>query len=375
MRIIPEKLSEEPIKLPANSFWSVFKRFGRDEAIAMVVNVIGTAIATILTSNPLFLSIAGPILEKIGFFPAHFKEAFHIYRTTPVGQRKSLKTYVSKAIKGGSVSLVEDILIHDPVYIGLIYLGISAYPTFPPWILAAISFVVAVVVVAGLEVAYTEARFKLFKHKLYSVGFKPERYFEARFYISAECDPNEIWQRLSSEFGLCGKRELTYHDIYFDTNIIHYSGRMPKIRLRQRTSDSHEGFVQTAQVIFTKAHETSGKVDQCRYFPSSKEKIYLPLEGEMPISVEGIKNDRARNFLSRLVINDGWPAPEITFTRRFAISPKDLLMSVDKLTTARPFYILEIKTYKNITLFLQAMRFVMQEFPVVQTTRGKSEIL
>jgi len=66
-------IDDAPIMLPGSPFWSVFRRFGRDELIAMIINVIGTAIVNFFIAIPLILSIAGPILEKIGFFPAHLR--------------------------------------------------------------------------------------------------------------------------------------------------------------------------------------------------------------------------------------------------------------------------------------------------------------
>ena len=67
---------QEIIKLPGSPFWNVFKRFGRDEIIALFVNVLGTSIAGIWIFNNLLLSIIGPVIEKIGFFPGHFHEVY-----------------------------------------------------------------------------------------------------------------------------------------------------------------------------------------------------------------------------------------------------------------------------------------------------------
>src|SRR5437868_2011220 len=106
---------EKPILLPGNPIWNVFKRFGRDEFIALTINTIGTVIMSFFTQSILLLSVTGPVIEKIGFFPAYLWEAITTYRTTPKKQRKNLTHYLKQAVKRGSVSLAEDICVHDPV--------------------------------------------------------------------------------------------------------------------------------------------------------------------------------------------------------------------------------------------------------------------
>ena len=145
IELISKKLAEEPIKIPQNPFWEVFRRFGRDEAIAMIINVIGTLIISFFTAIPILLSVAGPVIEKIGFFPANFIEARKIYKTTPKNQRKHLFHYIKKAMKRSFTSLTEDILVHDPLYIFFMFFGIIIYPVIPVWILAVISFILAVI--------------------------------------------------------------------------------------------------------------------------------------------------------------------------------------------------------------------------------------
>ena len=112
-KIIPLKeIAEEPIKIPENPFWQVFKRFGKDELIAMFVNVISTVVVSFFSVAPLVLSFAGPVLEKFGFFPANFLEARKIYKTTPERKRKKLSHYSKRAFKRSLTSLIEDILVH-----------------------------------------------------------------------------------------------------------------------------------------------------------------------------------------------------------------------------------------------------------------------
>jgi len=64
LKLISKRLSEEPIKIPKNPFWVVFRRFGTDEFVAGVVNVLSTIIVALFTTSPIILSFAGPVLEK-----------------------------------------------------------------------------------------------------------------------------------------------------------------------------------------------------------------------------------------------------------------------------------------------------------------------
>src|SRR3989338_65255 len=267
------------IRLPGSPFWNVFKRFGRDEAIALVISVVGTMIAGLFTSSILVLAFVGPIIEKIGFFPAHIYEAVTLYRNTPIVGRKPFLSYLLKAFKGGSVSLVEDIVVHDPVYIGLFVL-LSLYPGIPVWLIVAVSFVVAVGIVSSLEVGLTEARYMLFKKKIFGAGFKIDSYREARFFVRSGNQAEAIIKKLETGFGLTVFEHLEYYDIYFENRLPQFSGRIPIVRLRRRTLCSHAykkaqrfekmfstGNIQTVQIVYIRPQEENMKrLDQFRFF-------------------------------------------------------------------------------------------------------------
>ncbi|MBU2637669.1 MAG: hypothetical protein KJ955_01730 [Nanoarchaeota archaeon] len=368
---IPGSLSQEPIKIPGSPFWNVFKRFGRDEAIAMVVNVAGTAIMGFLTANAFILSLTGPVVEKFGFFPGHFKEALGIYKTTPSSDRKPISFYFKKALKGGSKSLLEDVLVHDPFYIAFMFIGLKLYSNTPVWLLAFASFLIAVLIVAFGEVMVTELGYWNFKRRLKKKRFGVEKYYESRFLISSKQDPVNALKMVADAFNFAEERGWTYTDTYFENKLPEYSGRIPKLRLRQRGSG--EDKVQTAQITYTRAYELSNKkLEQYRYFPISKEKIYFMLQQDMPKSIEEIKESKVRGLLKKAVKS---AEPRIVkFERILARSP-DLLVSVDKVHGADPFFLLELKTHRHVKLLKEAMRFVMQELPVIHTTQGKKEIV
>lgn len=369
--LMQKSLESEPIKIPGSPFWNVFRRFGRDEAIAMVVNVIGTVFVSWTTKNPFLLSISGPVIEKIGFFPGHFKEAWEIYNTTHPCKRKSLWFYLKKAFRGGAKSLLEDVLCHDPVYALLMYAGLAFYPESPVWLLAAASFLIAVILVVFGEVAFTEMSYANFKRKLRKKGFGIESYYEARFYVSSGINPKEALGSIAKEFGLSIEKEWVYKDIYFENKLPEYSGREAKLRLRKRTAG--KGSAQTAQIVYTRAYEMpSGRLEQNRYFPIRKEKIYFRLEQKMPSGIGSIKNANARNALMRYT--EPFPPRRVMFSRMIA-KKDELLATVDSVRGRQPFYLLELKVYKNTKLLKEAMRFVMREFPLIHTTHGKKEII
>ncbi|MEK6846381.1 MAG: hypothetical protein AABY26_06480, partial [Nanoarchaeota archaeon] len=351
--------------------------------IAMLINVSGTAGIEYLTNSwALFspanqralLSIAGPVIEKVGFFPAHFKEAWDIYKTTPVSGREPLGNYFSRAVKGGSKSLLEDVLVHDPFYIAFMYGGMTLSPETPAWAMATGSFLTAVFAVAGLEVGYNELSYWNYKRKLKKVGFEEENYLESRFYIDANENPENLLTQLRTEFGLGEACTLQYQDRYFKNQLASFSGRVPKLRLRYRETEKG-GTLQTAQITYTRVTPLAHKnPEQFNFFPQRKDKIYLQLNEQKQLSHCGeVESESARQMLEAVQLSP--EAREINFERTYAHNT-ELLVSTDKVATEnRPFYLVELKTYTDADLLRQAMRYVMLKFPVIQTTHGKAELV
>ncbi len=87
----------------------------------------------------------------------------------------------------------------------------------------------------------------------------------------------------------------------------------------------------------------------------------------MPKNFDEVKNKDAKNSIkSKSVLK------KINF-QRISANNKDLLVSVDNIKEDKSYYILEMKVYEDVKLLMKAMRFVMREFPVVQTTHSKSD--
>lgn len=367
----------EKIEIPGNPFWDVFARFGRDEAISMIINVAGTYGASSLMQNEMLgslsrnsrdiiLSTTGPIVEKAGFFPGNFYDAYKEWRATPKDERDNYSVYLKRALKASGKSLVEDLFIHDPLYVLMLYNGLQSYPDTPAWLLSLGSFVGGVFCVAGLETCVNELRYKIYKRKMKKTGFGLETYLESRFHIRSDVDPEKLIEKCQAEFGLSDPETWIYNDRYFTSSLPEYSNRRPKIRLRHRTSKGRH--LQSAQVVYTRAVESKRGLDQYRYFPTRKDKFYFSLESPCE-QIEEIENEKARKTL-----HAEKDYRDIEFERTYIAHPDVVLVSSDGVRGQRPYFVVEIKSYKEDTL-RQAMRYVMREFPVVQTTNSKLDLL
>lgn len=369
---LEKRLSEQPIVLPTNPFWEVIKVFGRDEIIALSVSALGTAVMAQFVSTPLVLALAGPIIEKIGFFIAHLKEALDVYKTTIQPQRLSLLHYLSVGLKNGLNSLLKDVAIHDPIYTLFVYNGLSSYPQTPAWILSITAFIVALGVVAVGEVLVNELRYRLQILKLKKIGFKQESYFESRFYIK-NVEAEKVLSDFATEFNLTLKAEADYRDLYFETRLKSYNGRNPLFRLRQRINESNE----TVQVVYTKVAEVPNKQPgQFNYYPTRKDKFWIRLTQEMPWKIEDIVDKKLRGFCEKITIRS---SQNITFTRKVVRNPKNILVSVDQinLDDSTLLTIVEIKSHadkESKRILIQAMRHLMLKYEVIQTTHGKNAL-
>ena len=74
----------------------------------------------------------------------------------------------------------------------------------------------------------------------------------------------------------------------------------------------------------------------------------------------------------------GYSSQPIYFERSFA-QQDGLLVSADKVygdnQNLRSFYVVELKVYTDKKLLMEAMRYTMLQFPVLQTTYGKKEMV
>jgi len=373
-----KELEENPIILPENPYWQVFKRFGRDELIALVVNTLGTITMVFILNSIdvtnamriLILAITGPIVEKVGFFPGHFWEAWKDFNSLKSTKRHKFRFYLKRAVKNGSVSLLEDILIHDPLYIGFMALSLNYLSGTPEWLLAVSSFVIAVLIVTFLEVTYFELRYLWFKFKKIKKGFSVETFYESRFLIDKSMNLNDILKQCGEQFNLSKFYTITYYDTYYLTNLPTFSGRVPVLRLRSRDLiDKKNKTINTAQIVYTRANEFKKDICQHRYFITKKEKIYYQFNNIIS-TISDIKEDNIRNYLIKCM-DKGKESFTISFKRKLARHTEGIFISIDESKDFKDHHVVELKTYKNKRLLKESMRYVMTNFPVVQTTHNK----
>lgn len=365
------------IRPPANPFWEVFKTFGRDELTGGVIALVATAFIEggfyfyngegIFTPlQMLCLAIAGPILEKFGFFFWHFKEAKNIYKTTPVDDRKPYEFYLKKAFRGGLKTLIWDLLLHDPLYILLMLFGMKVHPSTPAWLLVPIAFAIAVVAVTVLEVTFNEIRYFFFRREKRQRGYELESYLDARFYLDSKIDALVVIERLRDQFlPDCEIYTRSYEDHYFTAELPKFNSREGKMRLRRRGKDEGESI--SIQYIYTRTIEDGrSTVGQFRFFPRKKDKHYR-MFSDFDTALVVAKNEAAE-----LGCKD--KPQKIEFQRFMAYRSDTIFIAVDSING--DLRVIELKVYHDKPkLLIEAMRFVMHHYPARQTTHRKIDLM
>ena len=380
------RIADAPIKLPRNPFIDELLGFGADEMMGAGVAVVGVLATELLldtigvdseTAKAGIMTVAAPVIEKVGFYFRHIWDARKIYKTTVPEDRKKLLHYVGRAIKGGNQTLFWDLVGHDPAYMGLLFTALYLNPgadAVTTGALTAGSFLAGLAWATGLQVGAKELMHHNNIRKLKKSGFETENYHEARFLLDGSNDPQEVIRAMQNKFNLREPQSGDYLDRYFDHKLVGYSGRKPKLRLRKR-KHPERGWVQTAQIVYTKPRElkTNG-LEQFRYFLSRKEKVYAHLEGDMPEELKDVSDAKVRKAL--MAAQDGDKYRDIHFTRTVTHGD-ELLISTDFVhgIPKRDFYVVEVKTFKDKRLLQTAMRYLMTHYiQVYLTTVGKSDL-
>lgn len=319
------------------------------------------ALSTV-SSDPLLLVVAGPVIEKIGFFANSSREAVNIYRTTPVEERNPAYQYVQEAIKNGLPNLMKDIVVHDPLYTILMLLEIQQFPETPVWMLSVIAFLLSVAAIASGEVITKEALYKLQKERLKQSGFSLEKHLEARFIVQ-NTHASQLLQELAIQFDLGDIHTSQYVDTYFPTNLPAYNGRQPIVRSRWRREEDSGENSEEIQVVYTRSSQLrNGQPEQYNYFPENKDKFKFPFDNNTQKVLKKITTDMKGH--------------QVRFTRDYAHIPGKLLISTDQVNNGDNSYtVVEIKSYREekdaVQRMIQVMRHVMSKYDVVQTTHSK----
>ena len=375
-----EKLAHKPIVMPEHPYVASLKDFGGDELLAGIIDIGATALVA-ATADPEWrnyvLPFVGPVFEKFVFLGRHAVKAWQIYQTVPTKIKQPFSFYLRQGIKDGTDNLIKDVMFHDPMYIAFMALGLSHFPKVPPFMLSALSYGVAVLAVSGIDVAKEEFNFRRKKKSMRKIGFKAEKFYESRFYIRSDKNPNEVAELLRKEFSLGKGATSVYTDTYFETKLQSFNGKKPKARFRSRKTIDDPNIIadglNSLQIVYSRARENKTSLDQVRYFVLEKEKIIYPIDREAHC-INEINGD-LRKFLDHSVAPEPYYS-NVCFERTNWAGP-ELAMYTDKIKHERPFYLIELKVWKDLKLLQKAMRFLMVECPIVsiQTTYGKREIM
>jgi len=375
-----------PIELPKSPFFEVLESFGRDEVIDIAINAASTGVLEGLLDHQAFgpmeqktqdilLSGVGPIIGKVGFFPAHIYDAVKHYHALPEDQRKPFSTYLKQAFKEGGKNLIENITIQDPCYAGLMYAGLTLFPETPPLILSIAASVISVIGLSAGEVAVKETLYNIRQGKLRHAGFRKDSYHEARFKLGKEeHQPQEVIEKISREFRLDEHFVGSYRDKYFPTNLHKYNGREPQLRFRK--IDVPDGSSdRLVSITYARARKLSEeKGEQFCYYLKKKDNFFYKFKQKiMPWTPQEIQNERVREVVQKAILGD--ESAEINYRRTSARRP-ELLCTTDRVVehSHKPFYVIELKSRNNVPLLKESMYFVMRNFHVIETISEKNEL-
>ncbi len=95
----------------------------------------------------------------------------------------------------------------------------------------------------------------------------------------------------------------------------------------------------------------------------------------MPQTVDEIQDEKIRKVFTKY--SNLVESESVCFHRAIAYDPETLLVSVDHVKggSSKSFHLVELKSYKNKVLLKNAMKFIMSEFSVIQTTHGKYDLI
>lgn len=360
---------KSPIIIPEHPYKTEITSFGRDEMAWLAVNTIGTAIIDYMLKNfssmseqakKVTLSIWWPVVEKIWFFIPHLiKEIINQKKHNEKDMKKLLKSTLS----WWSETLIKDLLLHDPLYIAMMYVGQETLPQTPTVLLSFVSFVSSLLVVWMVKVWYDEWKFKYFCHTLKMKWFLHESYYESRIHMHSFEEAEKIFESLMHEFDIDEKDTWEYNDTYYSPKPMKYlSGRTA--RVRERTRSNLDETLHSWQLLFTKPREYKTKdIEQYRYFPIKKDKFAFKAASKEEVQAtlstyKHIENNK-----------------QVNFTRRYGNDPAWLLVTMDTLYVwDEKKYVIELKVHKDLLLLKEAIKMVLTDTTWEQRTHGKDDL-
>ncbi len=372
-----------PIELPWNAYVNASVNFGKEQIIAGCTNIIGTLLSSEFVKNSALtelqkntlVAISGPLFEKVWFYIGSFKHAWDIYRSTD----PSIRNLVIRTAREGTRNTIKDFWVHDPVYLLLMWGWQLLHPNVPAWMLSFISFVLATIAVGVVDVGIDEAKYSFLQKNVVKQWFWVEKYYESRVALFKKQHMQDILEDLMKEFWLETSQTRKYTDTYYVVNkekLKSYNGRKPSFRLRSRERTDQEAPARkSAQILYTKSNEITPKeAMHNRYYATKKEKLYfLQNHVDKLHTLSDIDNSKVRAYFQKILMPT---SPQtISFERSLSYDLKWLLISVDEMEekhAANPLQqTVELKVYKDEALLREAIRYVLTQYPVQQTTMRK----
>jgi hypothetical protein len=363
------------LSIPGSPLFNVLKRFGRDELIALFFSIFSTVVVSLFTKNVLLLSLAAPILEKIGFFPGNFYDTYKDYKkNNAFNKSKNTGFNIKSAFKNSFKSLTEDVFLHDPIYVFLMYVLLSIYSQ-PIWLITFFSFIMAVFLVSLIEVSFVELSYFKFKRKLKNKGMHYTKNYEAIFKINKTKDIELLFKNLAKQLNLKNKKKFLIKDIYFENKLKTYSQRKSNLRLRSSNFYNNKGeFVDQknfVEINYGRSKECTNfgiKYDQFRYFLITKEKFKYKIK-KPTLSALKEKNKVLYDYLEKYII----PKKHRISYYRIVYYNSRISINLD-YNSRNNYCTLEIRSHKNKKLLIQTMQKVMLYLPVIHTTYSKFDI-
>lgn len=349
------------IYVPLNPLVRGTADFTGAEAVAGVYNIAGTALVHTVTANPAVLAVAGPVIEKAGFFGWEAIKAVRSKR----GDKRNYFQRLKGSLKDGLANLLTDICVHDPIYTSAMYAGLSS-DVASPEVLAAASFGIAIIPAVFFKHYGAEILHKGLKFASKFSGFSWETFYESRFITSGNKDSYHIFEALAKEFDLGNYNQSMYRDQYYNNRLPSFSDRLPVARLREvEDITGTERSFREFQIGYTLPKKRSSRLSEFNYFFTKKEKARKPLGKHT--------EPKLRLPLSRMIKDKN---KLISFNRRMAYND-ELRVTLDKaeIEGKPPIQFIELKVYTDLDMLCEAMQYVMRGYNVRTTTQPKTALV
>ncbi len=371
-KIIQEQVDiwHQDIVIEEDNYFEDLVEFGTDEVFALLAAAPSTMWLSTVTSNPAIIAGMSVVFEKVWLFTRSTSMALRDRWKNPWPRelwfRKEIREWWQE-------SFYKDVFVHDPLY--TVFLGAAmTAPTLRqdlPALLSSIAcFFVALVLVSPWDKLRQEILHKRQKRQVTKSWAISKKYHEAKLFVYAPWKEDQIQESLRTEFKLWEREKWKYIDRYYELNgkLKSYNKRYAKIRERKRINQYNETIEDSLQIVRAKAKKVYReenwkeiKHEQTNFYPSTKEKITLPIE----------------LWYNQKIIETftTWRSYELSFLRDFAYNSDGLYSWVDICPWVKNWFFLEWKAFEDKQLLVQFLNFVRKDNPSTHFTVWKEKVV